>query len=293
MAEIDVGIVGVGNMGRGIARNFIRAGRATAVWDVSETARNAFAADARIAEPAEMASAGATLFFAVPATPEIETGLDAVLDAAADGAVLYDLTTSFPADTKRLAARAAGHGVPYLDAAMSGGATGAEAGTLTLMIGGDKDALARTRPFLEIIADDIFHLGDAGAGHTMKLIHNMVCHSIFLATAEGGRLAERAGLRLEDMISVFNVSNARSYASEARFPAHILSDTWDGKSRVYNLRKDLDMAVQLAREVDADSAFAGATLAFLEAAAARGMEDDDFTLLYRDFEDIRKKRDDM
>lgn len=290
MPEFEVGIVGVGNMGAGIARNFIRAGVATAVWDVSERARRAFADDARVAAPPEMAAAGATMLYVVPATPEIEDGLDTVIESAAPDCVIYDLTTSFPDDTRRLAARAAERGVPYLDAAMSGGASGAEAGTLTLMIGGDEEAFARTRPRLEIIADDIFHLGGSGAGHTMKLVHNMVCHAIFLATSEGGRLCEKAGLRLEDMIEVFNVSNARSYASEVRFPKHILSGAWDARSRVYNLRKDLDMAVRFADSTGADKTFAAATLSFLEAAVDLGMAEDDFSLLYRDFDKISAKK---
>lgn len=290
MSEIDVGIVGVGNMGAGIARNFIRAGVGTAIWDVSEQARGSFADDARIVTPPEMAAAGATMLYVVPATPEIEDEFDTVIESAAPNAVIYDLTTSFPDDTRRLAGRAAERGVPYLDAAMSGGASGAEAGTLTLMIGGDKQAFARTRPQLDIIAGNIFHLGDSGAGHTMKLIHNMVCHAIFMATCEGGRLCENAGLRLEDMIDVFNVSNARSYASEVRFPKHILSGAWDARSRVYNLRKDLDMAVRLADSSGADDTFAAATLAILETAVGLGMAEDDYSLIYRDFDKISAKK---
>ena len=72
---------------------------------------------------------------------------------------------------------------------MSGGAAGADAGTLTLMIGGDRSAFESTRGLLAPIAKQIFHLGGSGAGHTMKLIHNMVCHTIYLSTCEGGRMA--------------------------------------------------------------------------------------------------------
>ena len=288
MPEIQTGVVGVGNMGSGIARNLIGAGFRTAVWDLSEKARDAFSPDAPAMPPREMAASGAVMFYAVPASPDIEDGFDEALAASAPGAVIYDLTTSFPEDTKRLAARAAAAGVPYLDAAMSGGAGGAEAGTLTLMVGGGEDAFERTRPCLDAFARNIFFLGASGAGHAMKLVHNMVCHTNFLAVCEAGRLCEAAGLKLEDMIRVFNVSNARSYISERRFPDHVLSETWDGRSRVHNLRKDLDMAVRLARSVGADRTLASDTLAFLEAAAALGMAEEDFTLLYRNFDRIRK-----
>jgi 3-hydroxyisobutyrate dehydrogenase len=200
--------------------------------------------------------------------------------------VLYDFTTSDPAATREVAARAAGRGIAYLDAGMSGGATGADAGTLTLMVGGEKDAFERTRALLEPIANRVFYLGASGAGHTMKLIHNLVCHTIFLATCEGGRMAESAGIRLADMIDVFNVSNARSYASEFRFPKHILSGTWDARSRVYNLRKDVAMAVDLAGGLGAHVPLGAITRDFLEAAIADGMADTDYSRLYERFDRI-------
>ena len=183
---------------------------------------------------------------------------------------------------------AAKKGIPYIDAGMSGGATGAEAGVLTLMIGGDRRAFNRTRKYLEHFVEKTFYLGNSGAGHTLKLIHNMVCHTTYLVTCEGGRIAERAGIKLQDMIDVFNVSNARSYASEVRFPRHILSKKWDCKSRIYNLHKDLGMAVDLAKKLDADVSLGATTLAFLKKAVALGMTGMDYALLYRDFEKIRK-----
>ena len=292
MSEIEVGIVGVGNMGSGIARNLFKAGFRTAVWDISEAARDAFATEAVVATPQEMTAVGATVFYAVPASPDIETGLDEVLKNATGDAVIYDLTTSYPVDTRRLADRAIAANVPYLDAAMSGGAIGAEAGTLTLMVGGDKEIFRRTRRYLDAFAGNIFFLGASGAGHTMKLIHNMVCHTNFLVVCEAGRLCEAAGMDLKDMIDVFNVSNARSYISEARFPDHILSDKWNGRSRVHNLQKDLHMAVRFAESLGADRTFASDTLAYLNAATSLGMAEDDFTLLYREFEKVRAVKSD-
>ena len=229
----------------------------------------------------------------VPGSPEIEEALkgkNGVLANARKNLVIYDFTSSDPAVSRRIARRAKAKGVAFLDAGMSGGATGAAAGTLTLMIGGDERAYRRTKRYLAPIADNLFHLGESGAGHAMKLIHNMVCHSIFMATCEGGKLAERVGLKVEDMIEVFNVSNARSYASQFRFPNHILSEKWDGKSRVYNMIKDVGMAVEMGRKHRAQTAHGEATLAFLEKAVKRGMIEKDFTLLYRDYEKVSKTR---
>ncbi|MBN43897.1 MAG: hypothetical protein CL573_10475 [Alphaproteobacteria bacterium] len=293
MTTPEIGVIGLGNMGRGIADNFAKAGHTTSVWDVSRAARAPFEerSDTTVMSPGEMAAAGAMMIFVVPATPEIEDsfeGPDGVIAMTGEGTIIFDLTTSFPDDTKRIAARAAKHGITYLDAAMSGGATGADAGRLTLMIGGDMKTFKACRPKLDAIADNIFYLGDVGSGHAMKLIHNMVTHAIFLTTCEAGHMAERAGLKLADMIDVFNVSNARSYASEARFPRHILSEKWDARSRVYNLNKDLGMALRMAEGLGMDAHYTRETSAFLNKAIERGMAEDDYSLLYPIFDEIRE-----
>lgn len=293
MPKRTVGVIGTGNMGRGIASNLIGAGFPMMLWDANPEALNPFRDNegADIREPAAMAEGCSVIFFVVPASPQIEDllkGRNGILAHARKGLVLYDLTTSDPVYTRRLARRAAARGIAYLDAGMSGGAAGAAAGTLALMVGGDETAFRRTRSLLSAFADKVFYLGKSGSGHTMKLIHNMVLHTIFVATCEGGRMARQAGIALEDMIAVFNVSNARSYISQVRFPRHILTKKWDGGSRVYNLYKDLGMAVQLGQKLKADVTLGQDTLAFLQKAVDRGMQDSDFTRLYREFDKIRK-----
>jgi 3-hydroxyisobutyrate dehydrogenase len=291
MAEYKVGVIGLGNMGRGVARNFHKAGVPLMVWDIAPEALAPFreTSGIEVAAPGEMAARCDAIFFVVPATPEILAcceGSDGVLARGRKGLIVYDFTSSDPVKTKALAARAAERGIAYLDAGMSGGATGADAGALTLMIGGDKQAFERSRPMLEPIARQIFHLGPSGAGHTLKLIHNMVTHTIFLSTCEGGRMAEAAGIKLADMIAVFNVANARSYSSEFRFPKHILSEKWDARSRVYNLRKDVSLAVRLAGELGTKVPLGTVTRNFLQVAIDQGMTDTDYSRLYPRFDEI-------
>lgn len=279
---MQAAVIGLGQMGAGIAANLARAGYLLAAWDISEVARTACGVP--IAAPADLAAD--IVLFAVPSSREIEACLEDILLVDRPGQVLIDLTTSRPADTRRLAARAAQAGRSYLDAGMSGGAAGADRGTLTLMMGGDPAALERCRPVLDVIAAKIFHLGAVGAGHTMKLVHNMVCHTNFLALAEGCRLAEQAGLSLAGAIEVINAGNARSYISEARFPNHILSGRFDGRSTVANLAKDLDMAAEFAVELGQPAPYAQLTAALLEQAVADGRASDDFTTLYPAYETL-------
>ncbi len=276
-----VGVIGLGNMGRGIAANIAKAGHSLVVWDVAEPARQRFADIARIAPPSEMAAQADVVIFVVPGSEQIDETLDAILKKAKKGLIIWDFTTSDPVYTKRLAARAAAAGVPYMDAGMTGGgAKGADEGTMTLMIGGDADVLERSRPVLEACAGKLIHLGPSGAGHTMKVVHNLITHTNFLACSEAGRLAEAAGIDLADMIRVFNAGNARSFISERRFPDHILSGTWDGRSRIYNLRKDVGMAVALSEELGSPMRIGHQTLAWIQAAIDAGMEDEDFTRMY-------------
>lgn len=276
-----VGVIGLGNMGRGIAKNIAKDGHTLLVWDVSETARNAFSETATITPPPEMAAQANVVIFVVPGSEQIDGILDEMLANAGAELILWDFTTSDPVYTKKLAARAAASGVPYMDAGMTGGgAKGADEGTMTLMIGGATDVLERSRAVLESCAGKLIHLGPSGAGHTMKVVHNLITHTNFLACSEAGKLAEAAGIDLADMIQVFNAGNARSFISERRFPDHILSETWDGRSRIFNLRKDVGMAVALSEELGSPMRIGHQTLAWIQAAIDAGMEDEDFTRLY-------------
>lgn len=278
---MTVGVIGLGNMGRGIAKNIAKSGARLLVWDADETARNAQSEIAEIVSPPDMAAQADVVIFVVPGSVQIDGMLDDMLAQARSNLILWDFTTSDPVYTKKLAQRAAKAGIPYMDAGMTGGgAKGADDGTMTLMIGGDADVLDRSRPVLEACAGPLIYLGPSGAGHTMKVVHNLITHTNFLACSEAGKLAEAAGIDLADMIKVFNAGNARSFISERRFPDHILSETWDGRSRIYNLRKDVGMAVALSQELSSPMRLGHQTLAWLEAAVEDGMEDEDFTRLY-------------
>ncbi len=285
-----VGVIGLGNMGRGIARNIANAGHSLLVWDAIEGVCQSFSDIARIAEPTDMAAEADIIIFVVPGSTQIEGMLGGILDAAKEGLILWDFTTSEPTHTKRLALVANEAGVAYMDAGMTGGgAKGADEGTMTLMIGGSEEIFVRSQPVLNSCAGELIYLGPSGAGHTMKVVHNLITHTNFLACSEAGRLAEAAGIELADMIKVFNAGNARSFISERRFPDHILSETWDGRSRVFNLHKDVGMAVALSKELGSPMRLGHQTLAWIQAAVDAGMEEQDFTRIYPALGDLIDK----
>ncbi|MEN8809091.1 MAG: NAD(P)-dependent oxidoreductase [Desulfobacterales bacterium] len=287
-----IGVIGLGNMGRGITNNLVKACNDVFVWDVSEEARKPYAKTATIATPSDMARKCSLIIFVVPGSPEIDAmlkGKNSMLAKPRRGLVLYDFTTSDPVYTQKLARRAAKKGVVYMDAGMTGGAQGAAKGTMTLMIGGDAKVFKRTAEILDPVAKKLIYLGESGTGHTMKVVHNLITHTNFFALCEAAHLGRRAGIDLADLIEVFNNGNARSFISERRFPDHIISETWDGRSRVYNLDKDVGMAITLADKVGATLNIGRDTYAYLQEAMAQGRSEDDFTRLYPDLEKLDKK----
>ncbi|MGI9536817.1 MAG: NAD(P)-dependent oxidoreductase [Desulfocapsaceae bacterium] len=291
-ASRKIGVIGLGNMGRGITNNLVKAYNDVFVWDVSEEARKPYEKTATIATPSEMARKCSLIIFVVPGSPEIDAmlkGKNNMLAKPRRGLVLYDFTTSDPVYTQKLARRAAKKGVAYMDAGMTGGAQGAAKGTMTLMVGGDAKVFKRTAEILGPVAEKLIYLGESGTGHTMKVVHNLITHTNFFALCEAAHLGRRAGIDLADLIEVFNNGNARSFISERRFPDHILSETWDGRSRVYNLNKDVGMAIALADKVGATLNIGRDTYAYLQEAIAQGRAEDDFTRLYPDLEQLDKK----
>ncbi|MGY8990609.1 MAG: NAD(P)-dependent oxidoreductase [Rhodospirillales bacterium] len=290
----SIGVIGLGNMGQGIANNLIKNKVPLLVWDSSAAARKKFETKrgATIAKPHEMASQCTAIFFIVPASLQIKQclkGKDGIVAHARKGLILCDFTSSDPVVTKKIAADVKKSGIEFIDTAMSGGgAVGAAEGTINLLVGGNEKTLKKVQKYLKMISKRIFYMGPIGAGQTMKLISNMVLHTTFIAACEGSRMAEKSGIPLEKAIDVFNAGNARCYVTEARFPNHILSKKWDARSTVYNLDKDVGMAVKLAGNLGVQANVSKNASRFLNKAIKNGMAQKDFSLLYRDFDKLQK-----
>jgi 3-hydroxyisobutyrate dehydrogenase len=277
------GVIGVGRMGAGIAARLAGVGRLASVWDSQPIS----ASPAPVLPIAQMAKRAEILLFAVPTTGDIRTALSDV--TLPRGCIVVDLTTSDPEDGASLAIELASRGVGYLDAAMTGGAQGAQDGTLTLMIGGEAENLDRARTVLECFATRLFHLGPAGHGQAMKLVHNAILHATFLATCEGLRMAERVGIDAALAVAVLNAGNARSYVSEVRFPRDVLKDQPSARSAVATLAKDLALAEGMAARLAAPAPYTQMTAQLLASAQGSGDPTRDFGLLFREFDGLAGK----
>lgn len=283
----SVSVIGVGQMGLGISKNIDKVGMLKSLFDSNLTALSEFDArnDLYINQLSNTTQSCDVFIFIVPSTKEIKDFLfsnDTILKIKEDSIVI-DLTTSNPEDSLKLSKELSENGIHYIDCGMTGGALGADKGSLTLMIGGESQIIEKVRPILRSFTNNLFHVGKTGSGHALKLIHNMATHSIFLTTVEAVRSAEELGIDAEKVIEVFNSGNARSYISESRFPNHILSETWDGRSRVSNLYKDLNMVTSLLSKMDVKCPYGDLTTEILQSAMKMDFADTDFTKLFLEY----------
>lgn len=209
-----IGFIGIGDMGRPMSGRLAAAGHSVRAFDVDP---------ARSAQPGlvpcasvEEACAGAGLVISLVRTlPQTEEVVAAVERAAAPGTVLLVMSTINPSAMQRLAGRLAGRGVEVLDAPVSGGTAGAEAGTLAIMAGGPAAVLERARPVLDVLGTNVFHVGERpGDGQALKLANQLLLCVNMLGAFEALKLADSYGLRPDQVLPVVGVSTGMSWVSE-------------------------------------------------------------------------------
>ena len=289
----SVSVIGIGQMGLGIANNIQNAGYLNSIFEINTSLLSQLENDNDIIvnNPKLGLISSNILIFVVPSTQQIRDFLFSAdwIDNIEENTIIIDLTTSNPDETKKLSKELSKRKINYIDCGMTGGAQGAEKGTLTLMMGGKKNIIKSVTPVLESFTNRLIHVGITGSGHALKLIHNMVTHTIFLATVEGVIGAKKLGIDPAVVIDVFNSGNARSFISESRFPNHILSEKWDARSRVSNLFKDLSMVTNLLNDNEIGCPYGELTTDILKNAVSEGLADVDFSLLYNEYEKLIDK----
>jgi 3-hydroxyisobutyrate dehydrogenase len=244
-----------------MAAHLARSGRLT-VWNRTRAAAEAFARQhgaAVVATPRQAAAAAEIVLTCLPTSREVEDLLDGdegLLAGFRAGALLVDCTSGDPATSRRIAARLAQRGVGFLDAPVSGGTNGAEAGTLAVMVGGDASAFGRARPVLECFGSRIVHVGPVGAGHALKSVNNALLAVNILALGEGLVALAKAGVAPRTALEVLNASSGRSFVSEALVPERVLTGAWPRTFRLALLAKD----VGIARAVLGDTGVEGPML---------------------------------
>jgi len=257
-----IGFIGLGNMGAPMARNLLKAGHEVAGFDVMAAALDAVPGALRAATAAEAASGADAVITMLPASTHVRDawlGAGGLMGASRADALLIDCST-IDVTTARDVAAASG-GRDFLDAPVSGGVMGAEAGTLTFMVGGSEPGFARARPILEAMGRAIVHCGAAGSGQAAKLCNNMMLAATMAVTCEAFVLAEKLGLSHQALFDVASKSSAQSWALTTYCPvpgpvpgSPANRDYRPGFSASLML-KDLGLAQQSAKDAGAVTPF--------------------------------------
>ncbi|GAB4438607.1 MAG: NAD(P)-dependent oxidoreductase [Chloroflexi bacterium OHK40] len=250
-----VGFLGLGIMGRGMASNLLRAGFDLTVWNrTAARADELVAAGARRADsPAELAAACEVICCCVSDTPDVREvllGERGVIHGAAPGTLVIDMSTISPQGAREIAAALAERGVRFLDAPVSGGSEGAAKGTLTIMVGGDADDVARATPVLQAMGKTITHVGGTGDGQTVKLVNQILVVGNMLAVAEALIFAQASGVDLEKTLHAVVGGAAGSWMLSNRGPQVIRRD-WRPGFTIDLQQKDLRLVLEAAEQVGA------------------------------------------
>lgn len=283
-----IGFIGVGNMGGPMANNLVKAQHSVTAFDLSDAAKKAAEdAGASLAGSAVEAVKGAdAVVTMLPAGPHVRgvyMGDDGVIDAVAPGTLLIDCST-IDVDSARAAhAAAEAAGLDMLDAPVSGGVGGAEAGSLTFMCGGSDKAFERAKPFLERMGKNIVHAGPAGNGQIAKICNNMMLGATMIATAEAFVLAEKLGLDHQTLWNIASTSSGNSWALSnycpvpGPVPASPANRDYAAGFTAANMLKDLRLAQAAMASARSASPIGGQAAAIFSLMEAAGMDDLDFS----------------
>ncbi len=245
-----VAVIGLGQMGLPMALNLHRAGVEVLGLDPSDAAQAkarenglALAADA-----AEAFGSSEIVILSLPHAGAVEAVVEAGISGLAGGGapLVIDTSTSTAETSRALAQTLAAAGGIFVDAPVSGGPSGSREGTLTFMVGGAAEAVARCRPVLDILGKAVLHAGPTGAGNVAKLVNNLMVAGHMLMAREGLALAEAAGLEAGAALEVVNAASGGSTVSRVHVPTWILTGGFDSGFTMGLMRKDLRLAADLA-----------------------------------------------
>lgn len=248
---MKVGFIGTGSMGAPMATNVLAAGNELGVYDTARSATAVLeeAGAVRHENLAGLVSASEVVLLSLPGPAEVEAVAAEVLQSMSAGQTLIDMSTNSPGLVQRIAAQAQAKGVGFLDAPVSGGVRGAKKGTLAIMVGGDKALYEQCEPLFGAIGENIFHVGEVGAGNVAKLVNNMLAFSTMMANAEALILGAKAGVDLNVLYNIVRTSSGNSMTWEGGARA-ILRDRLAPTFTLDLACKDIGLATDLADELN-------------------------------------------
>jgi 3-hydroxyisobutyrate dehydrogenase-like beta-hydroxyacid dehydrogenase len=274
---MNIGFIGIGQMGRHMSRRLLEAGHKVTIHDLSKEAAAPLLKTGAVwaDSPAAVARACRVVITSLPRPQDVEQvvyGADGLIQGWRSGDIYIDMSTNSPSLIRRITADAAAKGVSVLDAPVSGGVKGAEAGTLAIMVGGDAAALEKVRKVLETMGQRIFPVGPAGCGNIVKLVNNLIslaCNSI---SAEGFALGVKAGIDPAVLLEIIKVSTGDNWCAR-QYPATTFKGNFEPGFKISLAYKDINLALDLGRENGVPLPVAEAVRKDLEETIAAGHRD--------------------
>jgi len=281
---VNLGFIGVGSIGSPMAGQLLRAGHALVVYDLRrENAAALLAAGATWADsPAAVAGASEVVATCLPGPKEMEQvtlGPKGILERIPQGALYIDHTTNSPLLVRHVYGLLQARGVEMLDAPVSGGTEGAQTRDLLVMVGGEPSTFDRARPILDALAERVLHVGPIGCGSVCKILHNCASFTLDLTMAECWTVGVKAGVAPETIVDVFNKAALGNMMSlKVRLPATYLRGNFDPRFALRLARKDLGLALELARAYDTPMRLGALCEQEMLEAVARGWADRDASI---------------
>jgi 3-hydroxyisobutyrate dehydrogenase len=283
MTKLQVAFVGLGAMGQPMAGHLARAGLLSAVSTRTRSKAQAVAAELKVAAPAtieELARNSDIIALCVPADADVLALAREIAAHARPGTIVVDHSTVSSVTARAAAEMLAARGCAFLDAPVSGGVEGAKNGKLSIMVGGDEDALVRARPVLDCYAVRISHMGGVGAGQDTKAVNQVLVAGIAQAVCEGLALSEKLGLDAERLLPTLTAGAANSWFLEKR-GATMLRDEFRVGFKLSLLHKDLAIVRELAVAAGTDRSVIEKSLADYAVLMGEGYGDEDISALIR------------
>ncbi len=292
---MQIGFIGIGVMGRPMTLNLLKAGHNVTIFarhPEKPGVQEVLNAGAKLApSPRAVAIASEMVITMLPNSPQVEevvTSPQGVLEGVHKGLIIIDMSTIAPAMSRKLAEAATLREAHLLDAPVSGGSQGAVNGTLTIMVGGEREIFEQARPVLEAMGkkENIFYVGPSGSGEVVKIVNNILCGAIAAAIAESFVLGAKAGVDVDTMARIIGVSSGASWQLAQQFPLRAFNGSFQPGFMTDLLHKDLGLALDLAAESQTPMAMTALTRQMYEMARAAGYGREDYTSLLKVLEQM-------
>ncbi len=254
MTTKTIGIVGLGRMGNGMAQSLIRKDFEVFGTDIGEEQRQAAKeiGVTVVADIEALCAESSVIILSLPMAKHVQAVIrdkGGIINHAQPNTLIIDTSTSEPEVTRSLSTELNQLGHQLLDCPVSGGPAGAEAGTMVMVVGGERSSLERAQLYLDALSSKVVYMGKSGNGHAAKLINNLLCAAHLVTTAEAVALGTKAGLDPEDLIAGLNAGSGRSAISEVNFPRWILNQSFDSGFTMQLMRKDVRLAKNMIGEM--------------------------------------------